>query len=71
MTDNSLEQESCGNCRFFHKNNVRQGVCRKNPPVAVAMGANAQGQVATANIRPAVDEDDWCGEWLPVVSALS
>jgi len=54
-----MAKESCANCLFLGKDNYMrkdEDVCRRFPPA----------RVDNHNTRyPAIDMDDWCGEWKP------
>lgn len=48
---NEKRESTCGNCAFFqpHEWDEAVGTCRRAPPQTEGF--------------PAVDTDDWCGEW--------
>ncbi len=47
--------ENCGTCRFSD-NRTMPGECHRFPP---------QATIEADFIFPAVNADDWCGEWKP------
>lgn len=56
MADNPSGQ-SCATCAYF-----KDGACRLNPP-AVLLAPLGNGAAEVRSQFPAVDDDDWCGEW--------
>lgn len=77
-----LTRESCANCKFLHKDDDGDQVCRRNPPTAwlVAsplgpphrpgtMGFQIQSgyPVVEPRPRPGLASQKWCGEWKPRV----
>ncbi len=58
------EAEKCGNC-FYSIAGAGSGECHRNAPVAL-MELSVVGELAESIIKtvwPAVQEDDWCGEF--------
>lgn len=54
------DSPECGNCRFFlAEDKGDSGECRRYPPVPLI----DEGEWVT--IWPAIDSDDFCGEWKP------
>ena len=58
--------EDCARCRFYKGTDVRQGICRKNPPKPALGGFSQNGQPAVVTIWPAVRDVDWCGGWISI-----
>jgi hypothetical protein len=54
-----MEQESCGNCRFYIADE-----CRRYAPIPL-IGSEEKAQWSDVN-WVAVNCDEWCGEWKPV-----
>ncbi len=49
-------RDVCINCKFLEK---KYQQCRRYPPTPVY----SSGLGAIREWHPAMDEDDWCGEW--------
>ena len=45
---------------------VRIGVCTRYPPIPLQIVEPSKHPTA---FRPAMCEDEWCGEWSPVIEA--
>ncbi len=54
---------TCGNCRFFNKFSLDEGLCWRFPPRFV--GGNDKERMSEAWLQPATHEDDYCGEFQP------
>ncbi len=56
-------RNTCADCKFWaiDPNNLRQGVCRKDPPKTFAV---LQGQgYAFVTMFPATKAEEWCGQF--------
>lgn len=58
-----MEAEKCGSC-FYSVAAYSGGECHRNPPESLVVRTIEGKKIKT--IWPAVQENDWCGEWLPV-----
>lgn len=82
---------SCETCRFMHREDMSAGngqsvpmlVCRRYPPIPVAMPAMVQVQPSVRNpnggvqmqctispMAPVVTPSHWCYEYAPVVTGV-
>lgn len=55
-----MSAQNCNECQHFSAINQQ---CRRNPPLPVILGADANGQPMVAGMWPAVRAEDWCGEF--------
>lgn len=50
--------KTCGVCQWYREaKGADSGQCMRMPPVLL------HGRVSVTQMRPAVDADEWCGEW--------
>lgn len=56
---------NCETCRYAHKSDRQVGTyeCRRHPPVMAPIPQG--GSVGMLAMRPMVQGDNWCGEFLP------
>lgn len=79
-----MSAERCENCKFLGMRKNDQGqivavLCRRKPPEVVAqflpVGQDEQGrvriEVASNTFWPAVNPQDWCGEYAPAIEVAS
>jgi hypothetical protein len=59
-------KEICENCRFYIPYDRSEGICRRYPPVYTGKH-DLDGTFTGAFDQPAVDAEDWCGEWKPKI----
>jgi hypothetical protein len=70
-----MKNTFCADCKFFKPFEAEDdtgGWCRRKPPVIVDAlfqpahpDTSAVDAVAGCSFFPAVDQDDWCGEFQP------
>lgn len=59
--------ETCGNCRFYRRNEdpnepIGTGTCRWRPPTAMIL-PGPKMEPMQLNIWPGMGINDWCGQW--------
>jgi len=54
-----LNEQQCGNCRFFSSKAETLGVCRRYP----MKDSMLVGTISILHYRSPVSLSDWCGEW--------
>lgn len=52
------DEKCCGTCQFYTAT-----ICRRHPPVTVALPNEYGGGMHVETVWPDVARDDWCGEW--------
>ena len=60
-------KQFCDNCRFYLPNEAKgttAGECRRYPPQCASNGHNIRLYFFSK-----VTEDDWCGEWKPILKS--
>ena len=70
MTYPPLDEQQCGNCRYWrrHWNLKEDGFCRRHAPTAVQVSDKGYGSFrdeAHMTVWPESSIDEWCGEWGP------
>jgi len=65
VAGSDIQKPGCWACRYYRPGNgqnVEQGICRKNPPVAHPIVNGSQA--STLTVWPTVNHGtDWCGEF--------
>lgn len=76
-----MNEQNCGQCRYFHTNSLKDarkvvvpvvGVCKRYPPAVIAMqdrkhsGKRTYYEAYPDQHRPIMNSEDTCGEWKEV-----